>query len=1135
MPADRRRAFLESRLSALPLERSTILDLLAAFEPADGPLAESLAPLELDALPAPGDRVGNIRIEAVLGEGGMGAVFRGWDEKLERRVAVKTVHSRLHLHPAAKARFLREARALSRLNHPAICQVYDLVEKDDRDYLILELVDGQDLRSALGDLDHDTRLRLVEQVARALAVTHREGIVHRDLKPANVMVTPDGTVKVLDFGIARLGGDTPAVASGELPRRPSELSAEGTGLVREDAETAVSASFTGISLTRPGHMLGTAAYMSPEQARGEATGTASDVFSLGVLLHEALSSRPPHPPGLQAFEVVRRVAEGRVDAPRDVPAGVEAVIRAMLDPNPEGRPTADAVADQLRRLREEPAQRRLRRRRIAAGAGIALLLCAASVTTLVTRWQASRRTAEVERFVRETEQIAWRLRTDQLSPVHDARPEIERARQQLEELEARLLASALDTGGAASFALGRARADLGELESARQALERAWERGHRTPDTSWMLGRVYAGLYQRELAAIGSGDDPLRRKSREVADESLRAPAIRHLRASEGAELAPPELIAATLAFAEERWDDVLATLEGLETPAWFWESRVLTGDAIVHRGRKRGRDRVGGDPRDLVSELEVAANVYERAATVGRSVPIVHARLCLVAAERLLTLSANELRGGTRNEIDAVRERCATALEVDADASLVLLSTAAGRFAEGRTRLQTGDDPEPAYREALDLLARVPRDETDPGERLRLRGQIAAQIAWRLLTTGGDPEPIAREAVRDLEVSLQHRPDHSWTTSYLANAAMALAYAASFRGEDPTPHVQGTLDRLESLLARNPDQHSLHSSTATLLQIVGRFRRARGADTVALFERALRHDRIAAAGGAPSELGNLSLGLSDLGLAIAQRGGNPEAAFAEAEEVAGRAIEENPGWSRGYAFRGDARWHRATWRMARGEDPTADLVGAREDKRKGLEIEPRNLASHDAMVALGLLRARLAVLDGRDAEPALREAEEHRQRARELRGATFHSPLFRAGILLVRAYGEERAGRDPGDTLEEAGLDANRAAEAAPDDPGTWRMVAEVLLARVRRADRHGEPLDELRDEGLHAAGRALELDPSSFEARAVRAGLLATDPDRADEATRELRASPRSDDARRFLERWAPELADLPEAAAS
>lgn len=150
-----------------------------------------------------GTSLGRIRVVDTLGIGGMGEVYLGYDETLKRKVALKAIRDDQRFDAEAKARFLREARVLSQLDHPGICRIYELVEGEDSDFLVLELIEGTSLRKAMdGGLDGPLKLYVAEMVAEALAAAHAKGVAHRDLKPENVMLTTDGEVKVLDFGLA---------------------------------------------------------------------------------------------------------------------------------------------------------------------------------------------------------------------------------------------------------------------------------------------------------------------------------------------------------------------------------------------------------------------------------------------------------------------------------------------------------------------------------------------------------------------------------------------------------------------------------------------------------------------------------------------------------------------------------------------------------------------------------------------------------------------------------------------------------------------------------------------------------------------------------------------------------------------
>ena len=227
-----------------------------------------------------GSRIGPYEVLAKLGEGGMGEVYRAKDSKLKREVALKVLPADVANDRERLARFQREAEVLAALNHPNIAHVYGLEENA----LVMELVDGEDLAERIrrGPIPIDDALPIAKQIADALEAAHEAGIIHRDLKPANVKVRPDGTVKVLDFGLAKALQD---------PTTSHLRQGSGGQAGPQDVEN--SPTITSPAMTMRGMILGTAAYMAPEQAKGKPVDKRADIWAFGCVLYEMLTGRRP--------------------------------------------------------------------------------------------------------------------------------------------------------------------------------------------------------------------------------------------------------------------------------------------------------------------------------------------------------------------------------------------------------------------------------------------------------------------------------------------------------------------------------------------------------------------------------------------------------------------------------------------------------------------------------------------------------------------------------------------------------------------------------------------------------------------------------------------------------------------------
>jgi serine/threonine protein kinase len=326
LPSDEVRQFLDKECANNKILRNEVEELLNLDMQDDflgnSPIEVATKQFSEEILTG---KIGRITIQKLIARGGMGEVYEGFDETLKRKVAIKVMSETLRFSEKRRADFLNEAQVLSSLHHPNICQIYDFFEEQEKDVLVLELIDGETLRQILDEKTLKNPLMVAYKIAYALTVAHERGIIHKDLKPDNIMITKDGEIKVLDFGLAR------------------------TGLKHDSHARDINPQLTQVS--------GTPGYMSPEQANGEKASTATDLWSFGLVLSEILTGKLHFSKNSSSTELLKNAKLAKRNIPNNLPRAETKLIQQLLSVRPADRPTARATLSAIKRIQARPRRR----------------------------------------------------------------------------------------------------------------------------------------------------------------------------------------------------------------------------------------------------------------------------------------------------------------------------------------------------------------------------------------------------------------------------------------------------------------------------------------------------------------------------------------------------------------------------------------------------------------------------------------------------------------------------------------------------------------------------------------------------------------------------------------------------------
>ncbi len=963
-----------------------------------------------------------------LASGGAGEVFKAWDGKKEQWVALKFLHRD---DPLLIERLFREAAAQQRLDHANICKVFEASrDEDGRPYIAMEYIDGPPLDQACATLTIEEKIALLAQTARAVHYAHGRGIVHRDLKPSNILVriVDDGSRSpvIVDFGVA---------------------------LWAED-----------VSLTRTGEVLGTPAFMAPEQARGDSRSVdrRTDVYALGAVLYHLLAGRPPfeaETPVVLLAQIIDDQPPSPLVAQPDLPRDLCVITLKALEKEPRHRyDSALAFAEDLDRWlegrtitarplgRAARLARTLRRHPVMASviglAAVAVVL--AGGLAVHSRWAARQQSLLARTLAIEEETLAGRVRLIKTLPRHDVTEELASIRSEVENLQSRVDSMGKSGRGPGMAAVGRCLLALGDSDAAFEALNQAVEAGFSPPEVEGALGQILAHQYEQALwEARQIKNSEMRSAEEQRAEQELKLPALGLLRKAQTTKPGRLELVLALIHRLEGDFEQSFEQCRAARLSApWLYESYGEEAQALLNRA---DAEVAGGQMEEALADIEAAGERIEVGLDIGRS----DSSLWLLEYQRLQRLVAMEAtRDDARAEgvNDRAETACLKALEIEphlAEGYRSLAWLLARKAAEGWWNW--GEDPMENLDRALASAVRAVELAPESASARAAQGMVFLVRGRILGNRGEDPSDALAQAIESFEEAMTIDPTHPGALINSGQATYYLGDYAMRHGAQADRFFSEAVDIADRYLGRYPEIVSAIQLRGASLTGLAQYQASRGEDCAEAAEKAVMTYR--------------------------------------------RAIEVDPGRSSLHNNLGLALWVLAEVRESAGEDPLPWLEKTRASFERGLELRPDGVSS---WANLGAVCESIAIVKIDAGIDPTADIDQGRKAVAEALARHPDDFFLERGMLEIAASRWAMiSGQSPLPALNLARKLLKEGISRNPADGEAYFLLSEACLWHARWRLEHGSPAGAELTEGLQAADRAIEINGNDANAFAVRGEL--------------------------------------------